>query len=77
MVAATMEGGQAEVIPNVEGGRTTPMRFIARKWDEVIEEAKIVSYKVAKGPSDEDKEPERRPHRAPSATHREESAHDA
>ncbi|MEA2273764.1 MAG: molecular chaperone DnaK, partial [Solirubrobacteraceae bacterium] len=84
VVAAVMEGGQAEVIPNAEGGRTTPSvvaftedgqrlvgqvakrqsilnseatvysakRFIGRKWDEVTEEAKIVSYKVIKGPND-------------------------
>jgi molecular chaperone DnaK len=84
VVAATMEGGQAEVIPNAEGQRTTPSvvaftddgqrlvgqvakrqailnpeatiysakRFIGRKWDEVSEEAKIVSYKVTKGPND-------------------------
>src|ERR1700704_3355335 len=84
VVAAVMEGGQAEVIPNAEGGRTTPSvvaftedgqrlvgqvakrqailnseatiysvkRFIGRKWGEVDEEAKIVSYKVAKGPND-------------------------
>jgi molecular chaperone DnaK len=84
VVAATMEGGQAEVIPNADGARTTPSvvaftedgerlvgqvakrqailnpeatiysakRFIGRKWDEVTEEAKIVSYKVAKGPND-------------------------
>ena len=26
-------------------------RFIGRKWDEVTEEAKIVSYKVVKGPN--------------------------
>jgi molecular chaperone DnaK len=84
VVAAVMEGGQAEVIPNAEGGRTTPSvvaftedgqrlvgqvakrqaivnpqatvysvkRFIGRKWDEVTEEAKIVSYKVVKGPND-------------------------
>jgi molecular chaperone DnaK len=84
VVAATMEGGQAEVIPNAEGARTTPSvvaftddgqrlvgqvarrqailnpeatvystkRFIGRKWDEVTEEAKIVSYKVARGPDD-------------------------
>src|ERR1700716_383640 len=81
VVAATMEGGQAEVIPNAEGGRTTPSvvaftddgqrlvgqvakrqailnpeatiysakRFIGRRWGEVDEEAKIVSYKVVKG----------------------------
>lgn len=84
VVAATMEGGQAEVIPNSEGARTTPSvvaftddgerlvgqvakrqailnpeatvysakRFIGRKWDEVTEESKIVSYKVVKGPND-------------------------
>src|SRR5690349_4676422 len=84
VVAATMEGGRAEVIPNAEGSRTTPSvvaftddgqrlvgqvarrqailnpeatiysakRFIGRKFHEVDEEAKIVSFKVAKGPSD-------------------------
>jgi molecular chaperone DnaK len=84
VVAATMEGGQAEVIPNAEGARTTPSvvaftedgqrlvgqvakrqailnpeatiysikRFIGRKWHEVEEEAKIVSYKVVPGPND-------------------------
>jgi molecular chaperone DnaK len=84
VVAAVMEGGQAEVIPNAEGGRTTPSvvaftddgqrlvgtvakrqailnseatiysikRFIGRKWGEVDEEAKIVTYKVVKGPND-------------------------
>jgi molecular chaperone DnaK len=84
VVASTMEGGQAEVIPNAEGQRTTPSvvaftddgqrlvgqvakrqailnpeatiysakRFIGRKWDEVSEEAKIVSYEVVKGPND-------------------------
>jgi molecular chaperone DnaK len=84
VVAATMEGGQAEVIPNSEGARVTPSvvaftddgqrlvgqvakrqailnseatiysakRFIGRKWGEVDEEAKIVSYKVVKGEND-------------------------
>jgi molecular chaperone DnaK len=84
VVAATMEGGQAEVIPNAEGGRITPSvvaftedgqrlvgqvakrqailnpeatiysakRFIGRRWGEVDEEAKIVSYKVVKGPNE-------------------------
>jgi molecular chaperone DnaK len=84
VVAATMEGGQAEVIPNTEGGRVTPSvvaftedgqrlvgqvakrqailnpeatvysakRFIGRRWGEVDEESKIVSYKVVKGPND-------------------------
>jgi molecular chaperone DnaK len=84
VVAATMEGGKAEVIPNAEGARVTPSvvaftedgqrlvgqvakrqailnpegtiysakRFIGRKWGEVDEESKIVSYKVVKGPND-------------------------
>src|ERR1700730_7293756 len=84
VVAAVMEGGQAEVIPNAEGGRTTPSvvaftedgqrlvgqvakrqailnseatvysvkRFIGRKWDEVTAQAKIVPYKLVKGPDD-------------------------
>src|SRR5258708_20653181 len=84
VVAATMEGGIAEVVPNAEGGRVTPSvvaftddgqrlvgqvakrqailnpeatiysakRFIGRRWGEVDEEAKIVSYKVVKGPND-------------------------
>src|SRR6202047_2428884 len=84
VVAAVMEGGKAEVVPNVEGQRTTPSvvaftdegqrlvgqvakrqailnpeatvysakRFIGRKWGEVDEEAKIVSYKVVKGSND-------------------------
>jgi molecular chaperone DnaK len=84
VVAAVMEGGQAEVIPNAEGSRITPSvvaftedgqrlvgqvakrqailnpeatiysakRFIGRRWGEVDEESKIVSYKVVKGPND-------------------------
>src|SRR4051794_28657557 len=84
VVAATMEGGQADVIPNAEGARTTPSvvaftddgqrlvgqvakrqailnpeatiysakRFIGRKWGEVDEESKIVSFNVVKGPND-------------------------
>ncbi|MGH2943215.1 MAG: molecular chaperone DnaK, partial [Solirubrobacteraceae bacterium] len=84
VVAATMEGGQAEVLLNAEGARTTPSvvafsedgqrlvgqvakrqailnpeatvysikRFIGRRWEEVGEESKIVSYKVVKGPND-------------------------
>src|SRR6201995_4159813 len=82
--ASVMEGGQAEVIPNAEGQRTTPSvvaytedgqvlvgqvakrqailnpqatiysakRFIGRKWGEVDEESKIVSYEVVKGAND-------------------------
>src|SRR4051795_9134618 len=84
VVAATMEGGHAEVVPNAEGARTTPSvvaftddgqrlvgqvakrqailnpeatiysakRFVGRKWGEVDEESKIVSYKVVSGPND-------------------------
>src|SRR6266576_267527 len=84
VVAAAQEGGQTEVIPNAERGRTTPSvvaftedgqrlvgqvakrqailnpeatiysakRFIGRKWGEVDEESKIVSYKVVPGPND-------------------------
>jgi molecular chaperone DnaK len=84
VVAATMEGSHAEVIPNAEGGRVTPSvvaftddgqrlvgqvakrqailnpeatiysakRFVGRRYDEVEEESKIVSYKVVKGPND-------------------------
>src|SRR3954447_5942254 len=84
VVGATMEGGQAEVIPNAEGARTTPSvvaftedgqrlvgqiarrqailhaeatiysakRLIGRKFGEVDEEARNVSYKVVKGPED-------------------------
>src|SRR3954471_13813661 len=84
VVAATMEGGQAEGITNAEGGRITPSvvaftedgqrlvgqvarrqailnpeatiysakRFIGRKFDEVDEEARNVSYRVVKGPDD-------------------------
>ena len=83
-VAAVMEGGHAEIIPNSEGGRVTPSvvaftedgqrlvgqvakrqailnpeatiysakRFIGRKWNEVEEEAKMVSYKVVRGDDD-------------------------
>src|SRR3954466_5926956 len=83
-VAAVMEGGHAEIIPNSEGGRVTPSvvaftedgqrlvgqvakrqailnseatiysakRFIGRKWNEVEEEARMVSYKVVRGDDD-------------------------
>jgi molecular chaperone DnaK len=75
-----MEGGQAKVIPNSEGGRTTPSvvaykkwetivgmparrqavtnpantissakRFIGRKFSEVTEELKNISFKVTEG----------------------------
>ncbi len=79
---AYMEGGEPTVIPNAEGGRTTPSvvaftksgerlvglpakrqaivnpentvysikRFMGRRWEEVQEEIKRVSYKVVKGP---------------------------
>ena len=78
---AYMDGDRPSIIPNAEGGRTTPSvvaykadnerlvgqiarrqavlnpqgtiysakRFIGRKWGEVEEESKIVSYKIAKG----------------------------
>jgi molecular chaperone DnaK len=84
VVAATMEGGQAEVIPNSEGARTTPSvvaftedgqrlvgqvakrqailnpeatiysakRFIGRRWGEVDQESKQVSFKVVRGEND-------------------------
>src|ERR1700712_2490413 len=84
VVAATREGGKAEVVPNADGARTTPSvvaftedgerlvgqvakrqailnsaatlysvkRFIGRQWNEVTEEAKLVSYKVVKDSSD-------------------------
>jgi molecular chaperone DnaK len=84
VVAAVMEGGEPEVLPNAEGARTTPSvvaftedgerlvgqvarrqailnpeatiysakRFIGRKWGEVDEEAKAVSFKVVSGPND-------------------------
>lgn len=83
-VVAIWESGNATVIPNAEGARTTPSvvaytedgqrlvgqvarrqsilnpnatvysskRFIGRKWGEVDEESKIVSYKVLRGPGD-------------------------
>jgi molecular chaperone DnaK len=83
-VVAIWENGQATVIANAEGARTTPSvvaytednqrlvgqiarrqailnpaatiysakRFIGRKWGEVDEESKIVSYKVVHGPSE-------------------------
>src|SRR5258706_2675229 len=79
-VVAVMEGGEATVIVNQEGARTTPSvvaftkdgqrlvgqvakrqavtnpentifsikRFMGRKYDEVVEEAKKVPYKVVK-----------------------------
>lgn len=78
---AFMEGGQAKIIPNSEGGRTTPSivankngetivgmpakrqavvnpaqtiysakRFIGRKFSEVAEELKSVSFKVTEWP---------------------------
>src|SRR6201996_2326640 len=84
VVAATLEGGHAEVIPTAEGGRVTPSvvaftedgqrlvgqvarrqailnpqatiysakRFIGRRWNEVDEETKIVSFNVVPGPND-------------------------
>lgn len=80
---AILEGGSPKVIPNSEGGRTTPSivawtktgerlvgqaakrqavtnpentvyeikRFIGRKYDEVLDDIKKVSYNVAKAPN--------------------------
>lgn len=82
-VVAVMEGGDVTVIPNAEGGRTTPSvvaftksgerlagqtakrqavtnpdntiysikRFMGRRYDEVDQERKTVSYKVVSGPN--------------------------
>jgi molecular chaperone DnaK len=84
-VIAAWEGGQAEVIPNAEGSRTTPSvvaftesgerlvgqlarrqailnpkgtiysakRFIGRRYEEVAEEAKAVTFDVVPGPNEE------------------------
>jgi molecular chaperone DnaK len=41
-----------QAILNPEATIYSAKRFIGRKWDEVTEEAKIVSYKVVKGPND-------------------------
>src|ERR671938_1520100 len=81
-VIAAYEGGQAQVIPNSEGSRTTPSvvafteagerlvgqlarrqavlnpkgtiysakRFMGRRFDEVSEEVKGVSYDMVAGP---------------------------
>ena len=83
-VVAIWENGQATVIANAEGSRTTPSvvgyteddqrlvgqiarrqailnpaatiysakRFVGRKWGEVDEESRIVSYKVVRGQGD-------------------------
>ncbi|MBK5292776.1 MAG: Hsp70 family protein, partial [Acidobacteriia bacterium] len=82
-VVAVMESGQPVVIPNQEGGRTTPSvvgfakggerlvgqvakrqavtnpentiysikRFMGRRHDEVVEETKLVPYKIVRGDS--------------------------
>jgi molecular chaperone DnaK len=84
-VIATWAGGQAEVVPNAEGQRTTPSvvaftesgerlvgllarrqaimnpkgtiysakRFIGRRYDEVAEEARAVTFDVVPGPNGE------------------------
>lgn len=81
-VVAVMEGGRPTVIPNAEGGRTTPSvvafnktderlvgllarrqavvnpqntvysikRFIGRRYDEVSQELKTISYRVKQAP---------------------------
>ena len=82
-VVAVMEGGDPVVIPNAEGGRTTPSvvaftkegerlvgtvakrqavtnpkrtifsikRFMGRRMNEIVEEAKRVPYEVVQGPN--------------------------
>ncbi len=84
-VVSVMQGGEPVVIPNQEGGRTTPSvvgitksgerlvgqvakrqavtnpentvysikRFMGRRFDEVSDEAKLVPYKIVKGPHDD------------------------
>ena len=84
-VVSVMQGGEPVVIPNQEGGRTTPSvvgitksgerlvgqvakrqavtnpentvysikRFMGRRYDEVREEAKRVSYKIVAGDHDD------------------------
>jgi molecular chaperone DnaK len=41
-----------QAILNPEGTIYSAKRFVGRKWGEVDEEAKIVSYKVVRGPND-------------------------
>src|SRR3954467_2144179 len=41
-----------QAILNPEATVYSAKRFIGRKWEEVTEESKIVSYKVVKGPND-------------------------
>lgn len=80
---AVFEGGEAKIVPNAEGGRTTPSiigwtktgervvgqaakrqavtnpkgtvyevkRLIGRKYDEVADEVKMLSYDVVKAPN--------------------------
>jgi len=80
---AVMEGGEAKVIPNAEGSRTTPSvvaftktgerlvglvakrqaitnsentvfsikRFMGRKHDEVLEEEKLIPFKIVEAPN--------------------------
>jgi molecular chaperone DnaK (HSP70) len=45
-------GGEAPGDPQPGATIYSAKRFIGRKWGEVDEEAKIVSYKVVKGPND-------------------------
>ena len=84
-VVAVMQGGEPVVIPNQEGGRTTPSvvgitktgerlvgqvakrqaitnpentvysikRFMGRRYEEVVDEAKRVPYHVTRGPHDD------------------------
>ncbi|RMF90276.1 MAG: molecular chaperone DnaK, partial [Nitrospinota bacterium] len=41
-----------QAVLNPKGTIYSAKRFIGRKWDEVEEESKIVSYKVVRGPND-------------------------
>ena len=59
-VVAYMEDGQRlvgqvarrQAILNPQATVASAKRFIGRRWDEVEEESKIVSYKVVRGPND-------------------------
>jgi len=59
VVAYTREGqrlvgqlAKRQSVLNPEGTITSAKRFIGRKWNEVSEESKLVSYKVVAGPND-------------------------
>ncbi|HZT43780.1 MAG TPA: molecular chaperone DnaK [Chthonomonadaceae bacterium] len=59
VVAYTRDGqrlvgqlAKRQSVLNPEGTITSAKRFIGRKWNEVSEESKLVSYKVVPGPND-------------------------